>query len=332
MNVGDWLRGLGLGQYDAVFHENGVDSEVLPDLTDGDLEKLGVLLGHRKRLLKAIANLVAIDAPTTPKISAAPASPTDAAERRQLTVMFCDLVGSTALSTRLDPEDFGDLIRAFQGAVTKTAARFEGYVAKFMGDGALVYFGYPKAHEDDVARAARAGLGIVEVVRTLRKERGVALEVRAGLATGLVVDALQQSGLEAKFMELELTESLIVQDVKLAVATMDELRRLGVRLSIDDFGTGYSSLSALKTFPVEQLKIDRSFVDGLPADTSDQAVARAVISLGHELKMRVIAEGVESEAQAQFLRENDCDEMQGYLFSRPVRAQRIEELLSATPG
>ena len=147
-----------------------------------------------------------------------------------------------------------------------------------------------------------------------------------------IVDALKESGLEAKYLEMELTESLIMQDVKLAVATMDELQRLGVKLSIDDFGTGYSSLSALKTFAVERLKIDRSFIDGLPADTSDQAVARAVISLGHELKMRVIAEGVERDAQAQFLRENDCDEMQGYLFSRPVPARRIEELLSAPPG
>ena len=148
-----------------------------------------------------------------------------------------------------------------------------------------------------------------------------------------IVDALKESGLEAKYLELELTESLIMQDVELAVATMEQLRRLGVKLSIDDFGTGYSSLSALKTFPVERLKIDMSFVGGLPADENDKAVAAAVISLGHKLKMRVIAEGVETEAQAAFLRENDCDEMQGFFFSRPVRPQRIEELLvAATPG
>ncbi len=149
---------------------------------------------------------------------------------------------------------------------------------------------------------------------------------------GRVVDALNESGLKAKYLELELTESLIMQDLKLAVATMAELRNLGVRLSIDDFGTGYSSLSALRTFPVGRLKIDRSFMDGLPTDASNKAVASAVISLGRELKMRVIAEGVETEAQAAFLRENDCDEMQGYLFSRPVPARQIEELLSAKPG
>jgi diguanylate cyclase (GGDEF)-like protein/PAS domain S-box-containing protein len=146
-----------------------------------------------------------------------------------------------------------------------------------------------------------------------------------------IVDALTESGLEAKYLELELTESLIMQDVELAVATMEELRRLGVKLSIDDFGTGNSSLSALKTFPIERLKIDTSFVDGLPADDNDKAVVGAVISLGHKLKMRVIAEGVETESQAAFLRENDCDEMQGFFFNRPVGPQRIEELLSATP-
>ena len=112
----------------------------------------------------------------------------DVAERRQLTVMFCDLVGSTALSAQLDPEDMSDLIRGFQGAVAAAVARYDGFVAKFMGDGALeIYFGYPHAHEDDAERATRAGLALVEAVRALRQELGVALEVRAGIASGLVV-------------------------------------------------------------------------------------------------------------------------------------------------
>ena len=187
MDVGAWLRDLGLGQYESLFHQNDIDPEVLRELTDGDLEKLGLSLGHRKRLLKAIANLGSTETVAKPTSPAPIQSSTDAAERRQLTVMFCDLVGSTAMSTRFDPEDFGDLIRAFQGAVTKTAARFEGHVAKFMGDGALIYFGYPKAHEDDGERAARAGLALVDAVGALCDERGVALEVRAGIATGLVV-------------------------------------------------------------------------------------------------------------------------------------------------
>jgi EAL domain-containing protein (putative c-di-GMP-specific phosphodiesterase class I) len=146
---------------------------------------------------------------------------------------------------------------------------------------------------------------------------------------GRVVDALKDSGLNAKYLELEVTESLIMQDVELAVATMEELQGLGVQLSIDDFGTGYSSLSALKNFPVARLKIDKSFIDGLPADESDKAVAGAVISLGQKLNLKVIAEGVETNAQVAFLRENHCDEMQGYHFSRPVTAGEIEKLLRA---
>ena len=140
-------------------------------------------------------------------------------------------------------------------------------------------------------------------------------------------EALKESGLEAKYLELELTESLIMQDVQLAIATMKELRGLGIQLSIDDFGTGYSSLSALKTFPVSRLKIDKSFIDGIPADENDKAVAGAVISLGQTLNLRVIAEGVETEEQAAFLRNVNCDEMQGFLFSKPLPAQEIEELL-----
>jgi diguanylate cyclase (GGDEF)-like protein/PAS domain S-box-containing protein len=155
-----------------------------------------------------------------------------------------------------------------------------------------------------------------------------ARQFREANLVGRVASALKESGLEAKCLELELTESLIMQDVELAVATMEELQGLGVQLSIDDFGTGYSSLSALKSYPVARLKIDKSFIDGLPADEDDKAVASAVISLGQKLNLRVIAEGVETDAQAAFLRENNCDEMQGYLFSRPVPAQEIEELLS----
>jgi diguanylate cyclase (GGDEF)-like protein len=147
-----------------------------------------------------------------------------------------------------------------------------------------------------------------------------------------VVSALTDSGLEAKYLELELTESLIMQDVEQAVQTMKELQDLGVHLSIDDFGTGYSSLSALKNFPVARLKIDKSFISDLPINENDKAVASAVISLGQKLNLRVIAEGVETDDQVAFLRENNCDEMQGYHFSKPVAAQAIEELLKAPGG
>ena len=142
-----------------------------------------------------------------------------------------------------------------------------------------------------------------------------------------VAEALVASGLDPRRLELELTESMVMHDVDRAIETMKELRALGVRLSIDDFGTGYSSLSALKRFPVERLKIDRSFIQDLPDDEDDRAVASAVISLGQKLNLRVIAEGVETEAQVAFLRENHCDELQGYHFSRPVPAEAIGELL-----
>ncbi|HEY1941873.1 MAG TPA: EAL domain-containing protein [Roseiarcus sp.] len=141
-----------------------------------------------------------------------------------------------------------------------------------------------------------------------------------------VAQCLQETGLEAMYLELELTESLIMRDVEKAVATMHALQALGVQLAIDDFGTGYSSLAALKTFPVRRLKIDRSFIKDL-ADDSDKALAAAVISLGQRLHLRVIAEGVETESQLSFLRECDCDEMQGFHFSRPVPAAEIDKLI-----
>lgn len=144
-----------------------------------------------------------------------------------------------------------------------------------------------------------------------------------------VVNALNDSGLEARYLELEVTESLIMQDVDLAVATMNTLQDLGVQISIDDFGTGYSSLSALKTFPVARLKIDKSFINDLAADESDQAVASAVITLGQNLHLRVIAEGVETDDQVAFLRKNNCDEMQGYHFSKPISPEAITKLLGA---
>ena len=159
MDIGGWLRGLGLEQYEAAFRENEIDSGVLPKLTAEDLKDIGVaIVGHRRKILSAIAELSGSSAAVAnQRLTAEPASAAAVAERRQLTVMFCDLVGSTALSARLDPEDMGDLIRAFQGAVALAVVRFDGHVAKLMGDGALVYFGYPRAHEDDAERAVRAG-------------------------------------------------------------------------------------------------------------------------------------------------------------------------------
>src|SRR5262249_27866697 len=151
-----------------------------------DLEKLGVPLGHRKRLLRAISGLTAAETSAAPAASTGP-KPHDAAERRQLTGMFCDLVGSTALSVRFGPEELREEIRAYQNAVSAVVARYDGFVAKFMGDGVLAYFGYPRAHEDDAERAVRAGLDIEAAVRGLETRGTERLAVRIGIATGLVV-------------------------------------------------------------------------------------------------------------------------------------------------
>src|SRR5271168_1428645 len=186
MDVGEWLRSLGLGQYEALFRDNAIDAEVLSEVTDLDLEKFGVPFGHRKRLLKAIAGLsVVASAPGRPEIAAF--GPPDAAERRQLTLMFCDLVGSTAMSARLDPEDMRGIIGAYHKCCATLVLSNGGFVAKYMGDGVLAYFGYPLAHEHDAERAVRAGLAIVEAAPKLETGAGSPLHVRVGIATGIVV-------------------------------------------------------------------------------------------------------------------------------------------------
>ena len=188
MDVASWLRSLGLEQYEATFRDNAIDDSVLPDLTDQDLEKLGILLGHRRKLLRAIANIDATAQTASSAVGATVAvdvSPRDTAERRQVTVMFSDLVGSTALSARMDPEDLREVISAYQKCVAETVGRFGGFVAKYMGDGVLIYFGYPQAHEDDAERAVRAGLELVAAVSDLKTH--AALQTRVGIATGLVV-------------------------------------------------------------------------------------------------------------------------------------------------
>jgi class 3 adenylate cyclase/predicted ATPase len=186
MDVVAWLQGLGLERYEQAFRENRIEADVLPSLTVEDLKDLGVtLVGDRRRLLDAIAALGAA-VPAAAVTSASRDVPAQSdAERRQLTVMLCDLVGSTALSTRFDPEDLRELIGDYHRAVADTVGRFDGFVAKYMGDGVLIYFGYPQAHEDDAERAVRAGLAVIEAVGRLPARQD--LRVRLGIATGIAV-------------------------------------------------------------------------------------------------------------------------------------------------
>ena len=189
MDIGAWLRELGLERYAPAFRDNDIDDEVLPELTSDDLISIGVTsVGHRRKLLAAIAGLRAAmpAASVAAAFRDAPESAATTAERRQLTVMFCDLVGSTELATRLDPEDLREVVTAYHRAVAQVVVGFDGFVAKYMGDGVLVYLGYPRAHEDDAERAVRSGLGVIDAVGRVDVEH-VKLQARVGIATGLVV-------------------------------------------------------------------------------------------------------------------------------------------------
>jgi class 3 adenylate cyclase len=183
LDFAGWLRQLGLERYEAAFRDAEVSADILPDLTDSDLEKLGLPLGPRKKLLKAISSL--------PLPSAAPAGETAltprpaTADRRQVTIMFVDLVGSTMLARQLDTEDYRAVIAGFQQAVSMSVSRFDGHVAKYLGDGVMACFGFPRAHEDDPERAVRAALDVLQAVRLLTVPPRVLLRARIGVATGV---------------------------------------------------------------------------------------------------------------------------------------------------
>ncbi|HEY1301046.1 MAG TPA: adenylate/guanylate cyclase domain-containing protein [Stellaceae bacterium] len=243
MDVGGWLRGLGLERYAEAFRENEIDLRVLPELTADDLRELGVVaIGHRRLLLKASADLAAGAAVAAAEdIPAAPAANATAeAERRQLTIMFCDLVGSTPLATRFDPEDLHEIVGAYHRCVADTVARFGGFVAKYMGDGVLVYFGYPQAHEDDAERAVRAGLAVIDAVSRLATQEK--LNVRIGIATGLVVvgdligeGAAQERGVVGETPNLAARLQALARPETLVIAESTR-RQLGVLFEIEDLG------------------------------------------------------------------------------------------------
>jgi predicted ATPase/class 3 adenylate cyclase len=247
LDIDGWLRRIGLEQYTQTFRDNAIDLSVLPDLTDQDLEKLGVLLGHRRKLLRAIADLEAIEksAPAVAVAAAAPAAPRplDTAERRQLTVMFCDLVGSTALSARLDPEDMREIVGAYHRSCAEQITKAGGFVAKYMGDGVLAYFGYPQAHEHDAERAVVAGLALVEAAPMLKTAAGTPLQVRVGIATGLVVvgdligsGEAQERGVVGDTPNLAARLQALAEPNMVVIA--DSTRRLlGNLFELEDLGT-----------------------------------------------------------------------------------------------
>ena len=240
MDVLGWLRELGLEQYEAIFRENDIDASVLSSLTNEDLKEIGVAsLGHRRKLLGAIAVLQDEEA------GAAAGGRTvvvaSEGERRQLTLMFCDLVGSTPLASRFDPEDLSEIIRTYHRTVADAIGRFDGYVAKYMGDGVLTYFGYPQAHEDDAERAVRAGLAVIEAVARL--ELPERLAVRIGVATGVVVvgeligeGAAQERGVVGETPNLAARLQAVAELNSLVVADTTR-RQIGALFEVEDLGT-----------------------------------------------------------------------------------------------
>src|SRR5262245_31026008 len=241
MDVAEWLRGLGLGQYVLAFRDNDIDEEVLRRLTAEDLRDLGVAsIGHRRRLLDAIVALG--EGQLAERRQPAPETRDAAgeAERRPLTVMFCDLVGSTPLSTRFDPEDLREIVGAYHRCIADTVGRFGGFVAKYMGDGVLIYFGYPGAHEDDAERAARAGLAVIDAVGRLATQEP--LNVRIGVATGLVVvgdligaGSAQERGVVGETPNLAARLQTLARPGTLVVADGTR-RQIGTLFEIEDLG------------------------------------------------------------------------------------------------
>jgi class 3 adenylate cyclase/tetratricopeptide (TPR) repeat protein len=262
LDIDGWLRRIGLAQYAEMFRANDIDIELLGRLTNDDLKDIGVVsFGHRKKLLEAIAELAGAF-PVSPQPAIEPKA-RDAAERRQVTVMFSDLVGSTALSARMDPEDLREIIAAYQKCVAEMVRRFGGFVAKYLGDGALVYFGYPEAHEDDAERAVRAGLELIAAVSALKTR--ASLQTRVGIATGLVVvgdlvgsGEAQERGIVGETPNLaarlqgiaEPNTVVIAEGTRKLLGTLFELEDLGLK-DLRGIAGPVRAWAALRTSSVE---------------------------------------------------------------------------------
>ena len=240
--IADWLEKLGMSEYAKLFAENKINLSALRLLTDQDFKDIGIPLGHRRIMLAAIAQLASASSATPEPAARIEPKPQDTAERRQVTVMFSDLVGSTALSARMDPEDLREVISAYQKCVAATVQRFGGFVAKYMGDGVLVYFGYPQAHEDHAERAVRAGLELIQAVCGLKSS--APLQTRVGIATGLVVvgdligsGAAQEQAVVGETLNVaarlqsiaEPNTVVIVESTRKLLGNLFELQDLGTR-------------------------------------------------------------------------------------------------------
>ena len=260
--IADWLRKLDLGQYAQRFAENAIDVAVLRHLTDEDLKELGIPLGHRRKIFAAIHKGSESIAPLAAPAVASESKAQDTPERRFVTVLFSDLVGSTALSARIDPEDLRDVISAYQSCVAATVHRFGGFVAKYMGDGVLVYFGYPEAHEDDPERAVGAGLELVAAVGDLRTH--APLQTRVGIATGLVVvgevvgsGAAQEQAIVGKTPNLaarlqaiaEPDAVVIAESTRKLIGNLFELEDLGAK-DLKGFAGGERTWAVLRASTV----------------------------------------------------------------------------------
>jgi class 3 adenylate cyclase/predicted ATPase len=278
--IADWLAKLDLGQYAKRFAENAIDVSVLHYLTDEDLKELGLPLGHRRKILAAInrsaESIEALDAAATRVETRVQEAP----ERRQVTVLFSDLVGSTALSARLDPEDLREIISAYQKCATETVRRFDGFIAKFMGDGILVYFGYPEAHEDDPERAVRSALELIAAVGNLQTH--APLQARIGIATGLVVvgdligsGAAQEQAIIGKTPNLAARLQAIAEPNTVVIA--DGTRRLlGNLFELEDLGSpDLKGVSALeRAWAVVRQSSAESRFDALHAGGLTELVGR----------------------------------------------------------
>ncbi len=278
MDIDGWLRRIGLEQYAQTFRDNAIDADVLRDLTDDHLRELGLPLGARLKLLRAVATLVTSgQPPASPEIT--PTAPRTDAERRQITVMFCDLVGSTALSARLDPEDMREIVGAYYRCCADLITEAGGFVARYMGDGVLAYFGYPQAHEDDDERAVRAGLALVEAVPKLTTAARAPLQVRVGIATGLVVvgdlvgsGEAQERGivgdtpnLAARLQSIAEPNTVVIADsTRRLLGNLFELRDLGVRNDLKGIAGPARAWAALRASSVGS-RFDALHTTGLTA-------------------------------------------------------------------